>query len=249
MDETKLPPKTPMRVVVVGDSGVGKSSLIKMFTQHTFSSSHVPTVGIDFAVRSIEIESTKATHKQKKDSIATGSAPPPPPPRVKLQIWDCAGQDKFRCITRSYFRDARAVLLMFDLTDRNSFDSLDNWLSDVLHEVSDKCIIWLLGNKSDLLHGNKESDVLLASSSSPKQQQQDDYVHEWANHHGIGIHYVPCCVRSNLENQNIDKLFQQLATALYNRFLSDEILLNSKSPSVTLVTNPVRKDICCTGFV
>lgn len=189
------------RIVVLGNSGVGKTSLVKMFTTLQFEPSHLPTIGIDFGVRTIPV-----LVGPKFDKINT-----------KLQLWDCAGQEKFRSITRSYYRDTQGILLMFDPCNRYSFTSLDYWLEDIQSQISDKCVIWVLGNKQDLyskfVAENKTSHCTqqkIESIVSPKEIQ------DWITKKGL--HYRPCCVKTNLTDHNIDVLFYDFALELNNVF-------------------------------
>ncbi|XP_059152828.1 ras-related protein Rab-26-like isoform X2 [Physella acuta] len=114
--------------MLVGDSGVGKTCLLVRFKDGTFlSGSFISTVGIDFRNKIVEIDGAK----------------------VKLQIWDTAGQERFRSITRAYYRDANALLLLYDITNKTSFDNVRAWLGEINDYSQDGVVIMLLGNKCD----------------------------------------------------------------------------------------------------
>ncbi|GFO32039.1 ras-related protein rab-26 [Plakobranchus ocellatus] len=116
------------KVMLVGDSGVGKTCLLVRFKDGTFlSGSFISTVGIDFRNKVVDVEGTK----------------------VKLQIWDTAGQERFRSITRAYYRDANALLLLYDVSNKNSFDNIRAWLGEIQEYSQDDVVIMLLGNKCD----------------------------------------------------------------------------------------------------
>ncbi|XP_053311903.1 ras-related protein Rab-39B-like [Spea bombifrons] len=118
------------RVLLLGDSGVGKTSLLRWYTDGEFSSSTGQTVGVDFCSRVEEPE----------DGV-----------KVRLQFWDTAGQERYRAVTRSYYRNASAVILLFDLTARPSFDNILNWYQEVIERTRPEPLIYLLlGTKSDL---------------------------------------------------------------------------------------------------
>jgi small GTP-binding protein len=116
------------KFVLVGDSGVGKTAIVKRFCEGSFNDKMPHTIGLEFATRSVEISGTP----------------------VILQMWDTAGQEKFRSITRSYFRSSSAVFMVFDLTSRESFASLPRWLSDVQSTACPEVVLVLVGNKADL---------------------------------------------------------------------------------------------------
>ncbi|XP_070772907.1 ras-related protein Rab-39B-like [Enoplosus armatus] len=118
------------RLIVIGDSTVGKSCLIRRFTEGRFAQVSDPTVGVDFFSRLVEIEPGK---------------------RIKLQIWDTAGQERFRSITRAYYRNSVGGLLLFDITNRRSFQNVHNWLEEAQSHVQPHSIVFLLvGHKCDL---------------------------------------------------------------------------------------------------
>ncbi|XP_006628171.1 ras-related protein Rab-39A [Lepisosteus oculatus] len=125
------------RLIVIGDSTVGKSCLLRRFTEGKFTDVSDPTVGVDFFARLVEIEPGK---------------------RIKLQLWDTAGQERFRSITRSYYRNSVGGLLVFDLTNRRSFEHLKDWLDESKMYVQPFEIVFLLvGHKCDAGHQRQVS--------------------------------------------------------------------------------------------
>lgn len=117
------------KFLVVGDSGVGKSCLVERFSEGRFSKSFVPTIGVDFKIRSLNTTGGK---------------------KVKLQIWDTAGQERFRAITASYYRGGNAIVLCYDTTDRTTFENLRTWLKEIRSYARYDCRIMLVGTKTDL---------------------------------------------------------------------------------------------------
>lgn len=116
------------KFIIIGSSGVGKTCLLKQLLEGTFTDDSASTIGVEFDSLILNIDNRK----------------------VNLQIWDTAGQERFRSISKTHYRNAVGVILVFDLTDRKSFDALTSWLDDI-HELCDSnAVIQLIGNKADL---------------------------------------------------------------------------------------------------
>ena len=111
--------------IIIGDTGVGKSCLLLQFTDKRFQPVHDLTIGVEFGARMITIDGKQ----------------------IKLQIWDTAGQESFRSITRSYYRGAAGALLVYDITRRETFNHLTTWLDDARQHSSSNMVIMLIGNK------------------------------------------------------------------------------------------------------
>lgn len=118
-----------IRLLLIGDSGVGKSCLLLRFSEDSFTSSFITTIGIDFKIKKITLDNKYS---------------------VKLQIWDTAGQERFRTITSSYYRGAMGILLVYDITDEGSFNNIRNWMRNIEQHASDTVNKILVGNKSDM---------------------------------------------------------------------------------------------------
>lgn len=116
------------KVVVVGSSGVGKTSIVRNLVDGTFMEEGHSTIGVEFKTYSIKTEGEE----------------------VKLQIWDTAGQERFRSVSKAYFRGALGAVLVYDITSRESFDELSSWLTDLQALAVKNAYIILVGNKSDL---------------------------------------------------------------------------------------------------
>eukprot|EP00979_Chaetoceros_neogracilis_P006927 scaffold1406_cov284-Chaetoceros_neogracile.AAC.30 len=115
------------KLVLIGDSGVGKSCLLLRFADDAFTESYISTIGVDFRFRTVKID--------KKT--------------VKLQIWDTAGQERFRTITSAYYRGADGIIMVYDVTSQDSFDHVNDWLKEVNRYASEGTCKLLVGNKSD----------------------------------------------------------------------------------------------------
>ncbi|RVW22236.1 Ras-related protein RABE1c [Vitis vinifera] len=117
-----------VKLLLIGDSGVGKSCLLLRFSDDSFTTSFITTIGIDFKIRTIELDGK----------------------RIKLQIWDTAGQERFRTITTAYYRGAMGILLVYDVTDESSFNNIRNWIRNIEQHASDNVNKILVGNKADM---------------------------------------------------------------------------------------------------
>jgi Ras-related protein Rab-8A len=117
-----------IKLLLIGDSGVGKSCLLLRYSDDSFTSSFITTIGIDFKIKSITIGESK----------------------VKLQIWDTAGQERFRTITTAYYRGAMGILLVYDISDESSFANVRNWMRQIEQNAAENVNRVLIGNKSDI---------------------------------------------------------------------------------------------------
>ena len=117
-----------LKVVIIGDSGVGKTNLLSRFSSNMFEENTRNTIGVDFSTHDIQINNKT----------------------VKVQFWDTAGQEKYRALSSAYYKNAHGAVIVYDITRKETFDSLNNWLAELReHSVKDIQII-ILGNKSDL---------------------------------------------------------------------------------------------------
>lgn len=120
--------KTVVRLLTLGDSGAGKSSLLLRYTTDEFIVEYMPTIGIDFRLKKVEIEGKTVT----------------------VQVWDTAGQERFRTITHNYYRGAHGIALVYDITKEQSFLNIRKWIQDVNHYAESSVNLVLIGNKCDL---------------------------------------------------------------------------------------------------
>ncbi|KAG7015452.1 Ras-related protein RABA2a, partial [Cucurbita argyrosperma subsp. argyrosperma] len=118
------------KVVLIGDSGVGKSNLLSRFTRNEFCLESKSTIGVEFATRTLQVEGRT----------------------VKAQIWDTAGQERYRAITSAYYRGALGALLVYDVTKPMTFDNVSRWLKELRDHADSNIVIMLIGNKTDLKH-------------------------------------------------------------------------------------------------
>lgn len=118
------------KVVLIGDSGVGKSNLLSRFTRNEFNLDTKSTIGVEFATRSIQVDAKT----------------------IKAQIWDTAGQERYRAITSAYYRGAVGALLVYDISKHQTYENVQRWLKELREHADSNIVIMLVGNKSDLRH-------------------------------------------------------------------------------------------------
>ena len=116
------------KVLLLGNSDVGKSSLLLRYVDSVWNDAFVPTIGVDFKVKTLNINDKK----------------------IKMQIWDTAGQERFRTVVATYFRGAHGILLLYDVTNKDSFKNLESWLIEIEKNAKEKVLKILIGNKCDL---------------------------------------------------------------------------------------------------
>ena len=116
------------KIVLIGDSGVGKTNILSRYLTDKFSSTTQPTVGVEFG--------SKIVKKGEK--------------LIKLQIWDTAGQERYKSITSAYYKGAKGALVVYDISRKSTFDNVDKWINELKNNGSEDVFILLVGNKSDL---------------------------------------------------------------------------------------------------
>ena len=115
------------KLLIIGESGVGKTCLLLRFTDDSFTANHLTTIGIDFKIKIINLDNKL----------------------IKLQIWDTAGEERFRTITKTYYKGAHGIILTYDVTDINSFKNIRNWIKQIEQNAQNSVCKVLVGNKCD----------------------------------------------------------------------------------------------------
>ena len=185
------------KIIVIGESRVGKTSLIKRYTKDQFGGVYLTTVGIDFQDKTIEIEDKK----------------------VKLQVWDTAGQERFRNVAKNYFQSSNGFLLVFDITDKESFQKLnDFWMDQLNMHAPKKAKSVLVGNKSDL---------------AGQRQVSIEDAEEFAKDNNLKYYEV-----SAKEGTKVVELFFYLANEIYQSHTYEEI---NENKTITLKKEKSKK--------
>ena len=161
--------------MLIGDSGVGKSCLLLRFADDTYTESYISTIGVDFKIRTIEQEGKT----------------------IKLQIWDTAGQERFRTITSSYYRGAHGIIVVYDVTDMESFNNVKQWLHEIDRYASENVNKLLVGNKADL---------------SSKRVVTTEQAREFAE--SLGIEFIETSAKDRL---NVEEAFTMMASQIKAR--------------------------------
>lgn len=171
-----------VKFLLLGDSGVGKSCLLLRFCDDTFTPSFITTVGIDFKIRTIKLDGK----------------------RIKLQVWDTAGQERFRTITNAYYRGAMGILLIYDITNEESFNAVANtWLPNVHNLAPEGVSLMLVGHKCDA-------------------SDQERIVSNDSGHILASSHKMQFCEASAKSDTNVDWAFASLTRQVMARSIVEE---------------------------
>jgi len=162
------------KLLLTGEPNVGKSNLLLRFVEDYFSDTYISTIGEDFKTKTVTLPNNA---------------------KVKLQIWDTAGSEKFRKMTNSYYKGANGVLVVFDLNNKESFDALPEWFGQIKEHAQEGCHIMLVGNKSDLPRAISEETAKQVIANLPNAQ------------------YIETSAKNNW---NVDKAFMKLVGSIYN---------------------------------
>eukprot|EP01138_Halocafeteria_seosinensis_P004609 gb/GECG01004715.1/.p1 GENE.gb/GECG01004715.1/~~gb/GECG01004715.1/.p1 ORF type:complete len:213 (+),score=32.83 gb/GECG01004715.1/:1-639(+) len=193
-----------IKLLTIGNSGVGKTCLLLRYGQNQFSPTFITTIGIDFKVKYVNIDGK----------------------RIKLQIWDTAGQERFRTITTSYFKGAQGILLVYDITDRDSFENVDTWITEI-HRNADKQVSKVLvGNKADM-----EKDRVVTEEEGRKLAER------------FG---VPFFEASAKDDKNVTEVFEHLAKLAKDRLEKTGAAMQSGQGRVDVrQKEDQKKSGCC----
>ncbi|OQE25980.1 hypothetical protein PENFLA_c007G06691 [Penicillium flavigenum] len=227
------------KLVCIGDSGTGKSSLTVRLCEGRFSPSHDVTIGVEFGSRivpvgppaSLELDLDEPSLRSSGDTYpeasATSGLPTPPrkpqgspnQKRMKLSLWDTAGQETYKSITRSYFRGASGALLVFDISRHSTFISCTQWLQDLRHIAEDGIVVILVGNKTDLAG---------SSSGSNQRQVTKEEAEEWCRMNNV-VRYVETSAKSG---DGVERAFLEVAERIYRNIETGKYDLNDRRSGV-----------------
>ena len=206
-----------LKYIIIGDSAVGKSNLLLRFAQNDFKYEYQLTIGVEFGAKNIEINKR----------------------RYRLQIWDTAGQENYRSITRAYYKNSVCAILVYDITNRDSFEHISNWIEDCLSQSPKTVFMVLVGNKSDL---NEQRKVSLEEGQQMAKNNNMMFFETSAK-----------------SGSNVDKIFEQSAKEIDSKLnegyydLESDVCgikkgINVDSGSTVLINGrnmPNKKKKCC----
>ena len=198
------------KIIIVGDAGVGESCLLRRFADQSFTDNYINTIGVDFKVRTLEIYGKT----------------------VKLNIWDSAGQERFRTIVNTYYRGAHGIIVVYDTTDRDSFEHLPEWLKDVSELAEPNSKKLLVGTKVDMdgssRHVSKEAVISFSAAID-----------------------VPFIETSAKTGQNVEQAFNEMTTMLMEDIKSGDLVIGNQNTikldgrSQAVTANSKQKKKCC----
>ncbi|XP_057857895.1 ras-related protein RABD2a isoform X2 [Cryptomeria japonica] len=186
------------KVLLVGDSAVGKSCLLLRFTEDSYMESYISTIGVDF-IKTVELDGKT----------------------IKFQIWDTAGQERFKTVTSSYYRGAHGIIIVYDITDVDSFDHVKHWLSEIERYTNDNVNMILVGNKCDL-----------TEKRAVDQQTAKDFASE------IGIPFLETSAK---DATNVEQAFLTMAREIKKRVGSQSATKNSQKSTVQIKGEPLQQ--------
>lgn len=220
------------KIVAIGDSGTGKSSLTIRLCEGRFSPHHDVTIGVEFGSRVIPVGPPNTEPPKPKPSLSrepsvTDLSQGLPEPRrvepeveqkyMKLSLWDTAGQETYKSVTRSYFRGASGALLVFDITRRPTFEHVTDWLNDLRQIAEQDIVVVLVGNKSDLAKGDEN-----------KREVTREEAEEWAEKNQV-LEYVETSAKSG---EGVEMAFARVAEKIYLNIEAGKYDLNDRRSGV-----------------
>ncbi|XP_006652322.1 GTP-binding protein YPTM1 [Oryza brachyantha] len=200
------------KLLLIGDSSVGKSCFLLRFADDSYVDSYISTIGVDFKIRTIEMDGKT----------------------IKLQIWDTAGQERFRTITSSYYRGAHGIIIVYDITDMESFNNVKEWMSEIDKYANDSVCKLLVGNKCDLA----ESRVV---ETAVAQAYADE----------MGIPFLETSAKDSI---NVEEAFLAMCAAIKKQKSGSQAGLERKASNlVQMKGQPIQqqqqmqKSSCCSS--
>ena len=168
------------KILLLGDDSIGKTCFFLRYSDGIFDQTHMTTIGLDYRLKSIILKDGKS---------------------IKLQIWDTAGQDRFRTITKHYYKGMHGIILIYDVTDRRTFESIRNWVSIIREVATEKVTIYLVANKIDMKENRKV-----------EREEGEKLAKE------LGLPFMEVSAKDGI---NVDEIFEDLVERIYKIYGDD----------------------------
>ena len=191
------------KILLLGDCAVGKSCLLLRYCENSFQESHLATIGLDFRLKTITLENNR---------------------KIRIQIWDTAGEDRFRSITRNYYKGAHGIVLIYDVTDQQIFQHIKDWVDKIKEESKEGVIIYLVGNKIDLI------DKRIITNADGKKLSEE-----------IKIKYYETSAKDSI---GVNEVFENLVKDMDN-FYSEQHQEEMETIHIDKKDKKKRKLRCC----
>ena len=191
------------KVLIIGDSSVGKSNILLRFSDNVFHDTFLPTIGVDFKIKNVQSNGKN----------------------IKLNIWDTAGQERFKTITAAYYKGSHGVILVYDMTDRESFNNISSWINETRKHAGPGVVKLLVGNKCDLTAERKVSE---------KEAK------EFADQNGMLFFEASAKAKINIE-----EIFMSLTKEIYSQLPESEIRNHDNGANLNVGRSQKSKGGCC----
>ena len=196
-DDINNEPDISYKFILVGDSNVGKTCTFVKIAYGKFDQNTTPTIGVDYKNLNYEIEIEENSQKIKK--------------KFKIKLFDSAGQDRFRALTKSYINGSDGIILVYDITKRESFDDVTEWIKSIEEEYGKideiKSYVFLIGNKKDLVEGEEGEKKRVVQTNEAKNLAEK-YNIIWGDE---------CSAKENTKNQ-FDQIFKNFAKIIFSKY-------------------------------
>ena len=186
------------KILLLGDSEVGKSCFLMRYADNVFVENYITTIGLDYKLKYIQLDSGQV---------------------IKVQLWDTAGQDRYRTIAKNYYKGSHGILLLYDVTKLSSFENIREWIKDIREEVYEKAIIFLIGNKID-----KKDQIKIKTEEGTKLAEEFN---------------LPFFEASAKSGENVDEIFK----ALYQKI--SEVYVDIQQEGGAKLTKKSKKTRKC----
>ena len=202
MQEQKMGDECVYKILLLGDTTVGKTCFLMKYTDKVFNEIHMATIGLDYRLKTMTLKNGKT---------------------VKIQIWDTAGQDRFRAITKNYYKSAHGVILIYDITSIQTFENVKGWITQIREEAPPNIVIYIVGNKIDI---DEERKI----KKEEGQKLADEY----------GFPFAEASAKSGV---NINETFEEIVEKIDNIYSKKDTEGGEKKTNKLF--NGKKKINCC----